>query len=436
MRKNQRRVSRGAVAIMIVHLALVVFVVMVAGVRLGLISLQKQEHQNQADAVALGATWIAKEKGLGDLCNHPDLAALAHGNRTTTSSERVTTCPTPRRVQESDGSSHLTFQVEASDEVNHAYSDVMALSNENIRLDAWGTGQLVEHSFDEVQRLFPKLVLVLDYSGSMRANFGSTTRLKELQKAVNALLDMELRVEYGAVLFSTDVLQTVAIDYDDRQQDIRNAISRSYANMTNYPVALRHATNLLLDTEDTGWYILFVTDGLPEWYRSSNHRDYCGPECGGPISLDLADEIRAAGITIFTLFIGSDSQAEQLLRDMSGSSSRPGDPECAFVARNAEQLHETFRRIVSSILCTVGPISPAPPEGTQPEDVHVFLSIPNEPNEIPLDFTWSVGDYPDDYRYSYDPGENKVSLSERACDAVIDLGATLQVRYGSIELRE
>lgn len=433
MQKSHRRGCRGVISMMAVQIVMLVFLLMVAGIRIGLFALQRQEHQNQADAMTIAAGLIAQNDGVSAVCNHEALSVLARENRQISDSnntESLTLCPQPERVADPDGTAHLGFRIAASDEVNHSYSQVLPFEDENRRIGATGMAQIVEHSFDEVERHYPKLVMVLDYSGSMRANFeGRRSRLDVLKNSINNLLDLQLRVEYGAVLFSTDVVDTVAIDQDDRQQDIRNTVGRyNPLNLTNYPAGLRYAMNLLLQTNDTGWYILFVTDGQPEWnscpYNSS---------CAVNQSLEIANTIRANGITIYTLFIGENRAAEDLLIRMGGSESDPGNPDYAFAARNAGQLEEAFRRIISTILCTIGPLEPAPPAGSTTNDVHVYLD--DHGQEIELQPVASF-EYANSYAYQYNAAENKISLSEAACDQVIDNGATIQVRYGPLQLRE
>ena len=58
------------------------------------------------------------------------------------------------------------------------------------------------------------LVLVLDYSGSMSLPFDEMSRLESVKSAVIDLVGQGLPIDYGAVLFSTDVIDTVSIGPD------------------------------------------------------------------------------------------------------------------------------------------------------------------------------------------------------------------------------
>ncbi len=428
----QRARSRGSITILMAELALVLFFMMVASIRLGSMALQKEEHQNQADAISLAANLIAMREGVDEVCNHPALTALANGNRRSRISERVTTCPQPRRVEMPDGTTRLTYPIAASDEVNHSFSNVMPLDNEQMRLQSTGSASLSEFNTDTVELRLPKLVLVLDYSGSMRADFSRTTRIKSLRKAVHSLLDLDLRAEYGAVLFSTDVKATVAISPDSSDEIGRVVDRNQHGGLTNYGAAISSATSMLTQTEDTGWYILFVTDGLPEDNDGYGHG--CPAEQRGRSAATAA---KNNGIGIFSLFIGADEYAINLLKDMSGTRSQSGNDGYVFSVTSDSELQNRFRAIIASILCTIGPLTPEPPPNTTTDDIYVYLNTADG-QEIKMEslLQSQLSGAADRYAFSYAADENKVRLTQSACDEVLEHGAHLSVRYGPLQLAQ
>jgi hypothetical protein len=244
---------------------------------------------------------------------------------------------------------------------------------------------------------------------------GGRTRIQALRAAVTALLDAHLRVEYGLVMFNNAVIRSLPIDFDAQQQDIRDAIGRPEGGGTNYENPMRAAINLLQARPNHGYYILFISDGEPN-------------EGPGP-GVALSDSARAQDITVFTLGVGADSNFGTLRR-MAGPPGHPGDANYAYHAGNDAQLQQTFRQIVSSILCTVGPLQPAPGAG---DTVYAFLHEAGG-GERPLPVSNDLDHDHNRDGFQYVRADNKIRLTERTCDDVIDRGGSIVTRFGSPRL--
>jgi hypothetical protein len=239
---------------------------------------------------------------------------------------------------------------------------------------------------------------------------GSQRAIDVLEDSVDALLGAGLEIDYGAVFFSTDVFKTVPINAG-APNGIVNAMNQYDAGGgTNTAAGLSSTRNLLLAAPDTGRYALLVSDGEP------NSRDEARA---------AADRMWDDGLTIFTLEVrrqGSGAALDQFMTDVAGTPSSRGDRNYHFVASSASDLVNEFRRIVSTIVCKVGPITPAP---SDPSLLRVFLRDGGD--ERILQATNDLGRDTALERYLYDAADRSVKLTATACDAVLD-GANLVVR--------
>ena len=392
-----------------------------ASVLFGKAAVQREEQQASADALAMAATTIAMREGVDEVCGHPAMEALLRSNMAQFDRwEGDAPCPQVIREDLGDGRYRLRFRSAVSGTINNPFHNAFDQHGGDIYTED-ATAEIKEHQFTEVEERRPKLVLVLDYSGSMGVGFGDGSRMDALREAVIGLIGQRLRVEYGLVMFNSGVILEVPVDANDRQIDILDAMhSRGPGGGTKYGAPISAAANKLTRLEDTGWYILFVTDGYPN--------DGSGP------SLRAADTAKARDVGIFTLNVGGGGAQRDLLVDMSGTREDPGGPNNRgyyFSAANAGQLQQTFRQIVANILCTIGPLEPAP--DLDHEELHVFMVSPNG-EEQPLDQTPNIGGNPNALAYNYIRDENKIRLTQRVCDQVLDFGASITARFGAARL--
>ncbi len=421
MRRGRKSEKAGAMVIVMVYFAIVISAIMWASIRMGIMGGQMDKWQDSADSIALAANYVAMIDGLQAVCNHPILLALADANRPRSAGlGGVNTCPEPVLVQAEFNGEEVTYLTFAPQLRTHLRFEE---SHENAP-GAWDNPQQVdriisagaifqdEHS--EIVLRIPKLVLVLDYSGSMRMDFGQgRSRLQALQAAVSSLLDLDLRVDYGLVMFNDGVIDTENIQ-EGNEADIESTMQVPAQGGTIYEGALRRAVQMLQQNEDTGYYILFVSDGEP------NNGD-------GP-ALMAADQARMNDVTIFTLNVGAGEDRRELLTQMSGNKGDPGDPNYYFSAANDNELQRTFQQIVSSILCTAGPLVPVPPDDLEPWDIKVLFSADGA-DENPLRYANDLANVGDEMAYQYDRAENELRFSEAACNAMERGDGTLMVRF-------
>ena len=401
----------------------------IGGIIVGMVAVTKFERQAQADALATTAARIALTEGLDAVCDHPVLDAVIDGNSRT---QANAPCPFNQLVVNGDGTTARRF-----------VSDVDSRYDSPFRLLPIGTNIVVsaqadvpETVTDELELNYPKLVLVLDYSGSMgQAYGGNQTRVEVLRRAVRDLIGRRYRIHYGLVIFSENVLDVVDLEEElrvgdellPREEDILDAIGIGPGGLTNYASPMRQGSVMLQTAEPSGYYMLFITDGVP-------NRGGDPEEAAADVREGLTDE-DDDDVTIFTLFIGDDPGAEQYLERLGGTANNPGNPDHSFSAANPDELLATFDRIIGSIVCRFGPLNGEP--GTRSEDIGVW-NRDGDGTEIevfPTDFDGNLpGDFEDSPYFEYLPDEDKIRMNEFACDQVINEGYELVLRFGRVSL--
>lgn len=414
--RNRKHSRAGAIVILVSQLSVAFAILTIAVLYIGRWTNQKEEAQNQADALSMAAMQIARTEGIAGVCQHPVIQQMLARNGNL--SARMDDCGRFVEIRNPNGTTSLQFVANTVSELEVGPLAQPYMRGERNFMRSRARAAITQENFDEAERRLPKFVLVLDYSGSMNSNFGNGSRLDSLKRAVNGLMDLQLDVEYGLVMFSSDVMRTEPIRPNNEAR-IRQAIARGTDGSTNYQAALDAARGLFNGLENTGRYVLFITDG--------------SPTAGGD-PMDAADRVRRNDTTIFTLNIGGGAAQADLLKDMSGSMdpAEYGNADFYFSAVNERELLDTFAAIIANILCAVGPLQG---QIARPEEVHAFLRD-NNGQEIPLDNqpNLSAPGVRNSLSYNYDPAERKVRLSERACDEVLDNGADIIVRYGQLDL--
>jgi hypothetical protein len=253
--------------------------------------------------------------------------------------------------------------------------------------------------------------MALPFSG------GGSRAIDVLESSVRGLLNANLRVEYGAVFYSTNVFRTHALGPSTPAAINSSMNTYDAGGNTNTAAGLATATNIVTAGQNTGRYILLVSDGEP---------------CCGSNSFSAARQAAANAwgqdVTIFTLEIrrsGSSSALDQFMTDVAGSPSSRRDRNYHFVATTASALVTQFQNIVASIVCKAGPLTPSPSDLSS---LRVFLSR-SATNERAVPATNDLARDRFIEAYQYNAADQSIRLTERACDAVIDSGDEIVVRF-------
>lgn len=179
----------------------------------------------------------------------------------------------------------------------------------------------------------PKLVLVLDTSGSMSAEMaeGDTSRAEALRAGVEVLLRNDDAVDFGLVLFDHRIRQVVPIARNNRGA-IMAALGRASPGAGTCYDALGTADELLRGEPDTGRYVLFATDGAANPGCSDGRRE--------------AAALRAAGATIFTVSLGAGGPFLDHIRSLAGHTGLKTPAAYTFEPKTGFELRQIFASVI------------------------------------------------------------------------------------------
>lgn len=337
-RQNPRRrrfAQRGFMSVIMAGICVIFTLMLTATILISGMVKQRTEQQAQADAVALARGIIAKEQGLTAICNHPGLQRLMEGN-----SPRLTQvdCEAAIRDERPDGTTGLRFRANVDGDVS-ADTPVFG-PNQRWRLDSSGTAEVQENLFEDVELRFPKLALVLDYSGSMQCSFDAEcsrydfARVEALRAAVRTLIELDLPIDLGAIAFSTNV-RVVVPPEPGNAAEMEALLAYGPDGWTNYATAIERATALLEATPPGGRFLAIVSDGSPTRPGSSAEAERA--------ALDAASAAEAAGITRFAVNLTAVQHSREVLIEIAGGPAR------YFEALDAESTGEVMREIGSRV---------------------------------------------------------------------------------------
>ena len=376
-------------------------------ISVGRMAVMRTDTQRAADAGTLAALQVVRERGMP--FDGPARAAAESIARRNS--------PAPIRIawQVTETATAVDITAIASLDVDLP-SFVFGQSTTELR--ARSTARLPQTKFDTAERRLPKLTLVLDYSGSMDLPFsgGGGKAIDVLESSVAQLLGAGLEIDYGAVFYSSNVFRTVPIGAGAPNTIMSIMNSYTSGGNTNTAAGLSAARNVALAAPDTGRYVLLVSDGEP-----------CCESNAFGAARSAANALWNSGITIFTLEIrrsGSSAALDQFMTDVAGTPASRRDRNYHYVATSAGDLVNEFRRIVSTIVCKVGPLAPAP---SDPASLRVYLRQGGSERAVPA--TDDLGRDAGLERYRYEGTDQSVRLTSAACDSVLTGGASIVVRH-------
>ena len=188
----------------------------------------------------------------------------------------------------------------------------------------------------------PKLVLALDYSGSMTADFdGVQTRAEVVQATLLGLLDLGLPIQWGLVIYSSGVRETVAVA-SDNELALEEAMGRrGPGGATRTHLALESAGALLRATGPERRHLLLVSDGYPN---------------GGdpvPVSdrLRLQDNVSILALEVRS--VGALDGLQAVMTRMAGAGGDPDgdDPRFYASAGDPGALQAALDEVTNAVLC-------------------------------------------------------------------------------------
>ncbi len=182
-------------------------------------------------------------------------------------------------------------------------------TQDNVSVSKTIAGTELENVFDitlkvttssEIQELITEpdmaVVIVMDISNTMNANFGGSTRYKAAMDAAESFLDnfaLSNKTgvsKVGYVAFNTDAHLIFGLERCTNETEadkLKNTMrtetgkiinadgySASHSRFTNIEAGLKRASDMLGDVNNKHKYIIFLSDGFPTTYISSGYNGY------------------------------------------------------------------------------------------------------------------------------------------------------------------
>ncbi|HJZ87487.1 MAG TPA: vWA domain-containing protein [Polyangia bacterium] len=418
MRPAGRR-QRGATAPIVAGAALVLALFAVGGATLGRLAAAHMDLQRAADATALGTADLMREQGRQ--ANQTSALALGQRNvRWAVTLSTDVTETTTAVVTRSAGSANVA-------------APRLVFTSGTATVHARATGQVAQVTLSSVTMPHAKVVLVLDYSGSMSTPLGGgSTRLQTLKDSIHRLLGEPMRIDYAAVIFSDDVVGCagaanndcwVPFEPDALDKILQMVDANNVKGGTATEKGLAKARDLLSAPDLVGQsnkFVLLVSDGLPNRV---------------PQATAAARPIWDLPATIITLHI--DDEGDVQARDYMVSVSGPhgGDASWYYPVRNAADLESRFQEILARIGCPLPPLT-----GVEtPPLLGAFLRTGPGASERKLVQVPPGGDlaaYRNQEAFRFDPAGSVIVLTIPACTAVAERHEQLVVRYNRGRLVE
>lgn len=410
LRHSEKSNQAGFAALIVLLLAGTMAGLSMMTIQYGRISLRVNTEKQLLDshAMIVGHQLVHSEDGAA--CNNGRFTgdtraisrALYREVETAVRREREYNC-TELASREEEGVIIRRFRVTSS--YDASYEDDNPTSQED-RVDRSVIVEIKEmHHINDGE---PELMFLLDFSGSMAGK-----KEERLKDAMRTFIGEGYGVEYGLAFFSREVLETVDInvgpDHDDHVDERIDA--HTSGGGTNYRDSLVEGINALERSNNPYTYLIMVSDGYPT--VGGDPLPYVEDRVFGVDPENCKTRTGEKCHTIYTL--GVDGADKRTLKALSGNAANPGNANLFYDIKN-DEIEEAFEGIIRDILCTFGPLNPAPTEEEE-DDIGVFQLGRRLENS-------------GDNGYLYDFETNEVKLYGRACDRAIDNADSLTIRFG------
>ena len=403
--------QRGFISPVAVIVLGVLAVLAMGVITIGRLTAHRAAAQRAADSAALAAAQLARDRGLPFTTADKAQQLAGRNSRLPVVFDWT--------VTESDTQVNFTVRTHIGVSLPK-----LSFGDDRTTVHAVARGTAQQQTFEDVEVRVPRLMLVLDYSGSMLQPFegGGGRAIDVLEQTVAELVNSVDNIEFGGVFYSTNVFRWVGLDAAAPANivDIMNRFDAGGETAT--ADALQAARQRFIRAPgDTGHYVLLVSDGAPCCTTNSIER-----------AVNAARQLWADDVTIISLEIRrADSTAAhaQFMAQIAGSLTSPGNGNLYLVATTAAAFVAAFRRLVATILCLAGPLDPVPRDLST---IHLFLRRGD--TERPLQRLASIEDLSTDDNkvreaFAWKPDDNRVALTEAACDRVTEDGERIVVRY-------
>lgn len=213
------------------------------------------------------------------------------------------------------------------------------------------------------------IVLILDYSSSMKHEFSDAQRWDYVKKsaklAVNTLLPEGSNNRVGIVWFDKRANEKNVKFTDNKEYLLNNIENMKYNSGTNYQAAFWNAQDMLKDdSSDRKKFVVFVTDGEPyQYYSGTKDQQY-----ESKLKSDGVDNAKKAAVNaakefsnlngFYAVSVGSNS-GTAFLRDsiLPNVTAAPEEYKKVIGANNEVELTKAFSTFMGSITKQIGNVS-------------------------------------------------------------------------------
>ena len=203
----------------------------------------------------------------------------------------------------------------------------------------------------EVNIIDAALIILLDFSGSMRGN-----RIRQLKSAFREFVSANYNLSFSVILYNNSIISTSNIDkgLNHNQSTLSIVNNTTSGGGTNFVLPLQEAMSQIRSTNHEVYYILLISDGSPNEGLSPSRTFVLNNIMNLNDNFCLVTTQQNPCITIFTL--GVDNADTGVLSGLSGNTISQNPLDYLYTV-NANQTAEAFNAIIEEIMCRIGPIT-------------------------------------------------------------------------------
>lgn len=269
----------------------------------------------------------------------------------------------------------------------------------------------INEEVHEVNLIDTAVILLLDFSGSMRGN-----RTNQLKTTAKQFVSANYNLSYSVILYNDGIIVESGIGKGNQHnQNVLSILNNNHAGGgTNFVAPLSAALNQITTTDYEAYYIVLISDGSPN-EGTEPSRDFVQNNI---FSINpnncLQTTVQDPCITMYTL--GVDNANVSALKNVSGNVLNQNSIDYNYIV-NTQQVNGAFSAIIEEIMCKIGPVL-----AEYPANVFNGLNLLEEN----VDYVYSSDEKIFKF-YDFAPFY--------ACTEMLNDNAQITLRWGKVELK-
>ena len=208
----------------------------------------------------------------------------------------------------------------------------------------------INEEVHDIQLIDTAIILLLDFSGSMRGN-----RIRQLKTTVRQFVNANYNLSYSVILYNDNVIVQTSIGkgHPHSQSVLSILNSHNAGGGTNFVAPLRNALAKIRNTAYESYYIVLISDGSPnEGIEPS--RNFIQNNVFN-INPDNCRQTTSQNPCITTYTLGVDNANVSALQSVSGNVLNQNSIDYNYIV-NTQQVNGAFNAIIEEIMCKIGPV--------------------------------------------------------------------------------